>query len=90
MAGYRVTSFITRSDDEIYAHYKGCDIDIQREEEPVDGATFTIFVNDPNGGYLYDGCWGDEANTMDEALEEALLGSQLIMADQRKFNSAGK
>lgn len=36
-----------------------------------------IAVSSPEGGYAYDGWWGDSTNTMGEAFIEALKGAEI-------------
>lgn len=62
------------------ATHKGCEIQIERETDPVlreEGRLFYIIVIAPDGGHLYDGWSPIGANTMAEAKREALYGSQL-------------
>lgn len=74
------------------------DIDWDGEDEPPsdywtgpdDGMTFYITVRNAeiSFGTAYDGYWGDADNTLEEAVEQALLGSCLIDESQRKFARA--
>lgn len=84
MAGYRVRT-LERSDDEFYGRYRGAEISIERDHESHDHA-FYIIVKESTGFTLYDGWWGDRTQTLDHAIEEALLGSQMITEQQRKFS----
>ena len=57
------------------ATYKGHEIDISRER----GARpWYIQVTSPNGCFAYDGWWGEEWNSMEEAITQALVGSCLV------------
>ena len=57
------------------ATYRGHELDISKER----GARgFYIIVTAPDGCYAYDGWWGEEWSTMDEAIAQALMGSCLI------------
>jgi hypothetical protein len=68
-----------KTKDAFEATYKGHDIFIEREKARSDEpAGFYIIVRAPCGMYDYDGCWGDGENTIDQAIEEALVGSCLI------------
>lgn len=54
---------------------------------PEDGMAWYITVG-PVGtcyGSLYEGWWGNADDTLEEAVEEALIGSTLITEAQRKF-----
>lgn len=63
---------ITKQDEkELWAEYKHHIIEILKEDEGY----YIIVQGD--GGYLYDGYWGDDTNTFQEALDEALDGSEL-------------
>lgn len=62
-----------KNSKELWATYKNhYEIEILKED---DGGFFIIVQGDE--GYLYDGYWGDNDNTFDEALKEALRGSEL-------------
>lgn len=64
---------ITSQDDkELWATYKGAEIEILKED---DG--YYIIVTHEDGGYCYDGYWGDNEATFDDALTEAIKGSLL-------------
>ena len=64
-----------RTDEEFWATYRGHEIEINRER----GARgWYIRVTAPSGCYAYDGWWGEEWNTMDEAITQALVGSCLL------------
>lgn len=78
MSGFRIQKrFIyTRTNSEFHATYRGHDIQISFERK--DPKPFYIMVTAPSGEYAYDGWWGEEWNTMDEAIVEALRGSCLI------------
>lgn len=54
---------------------------------PEDGMAWYINVYNPEKsfGTAYDGWWGDADDTLEEAVEEALIGSLLITKDQRRF-----
>lgn len=56
---------------ELWATYKQHEIEILKEDEGY----YIIVQGD--GGYLYDGYWGDNSNTFEDALAEALEGSEL-------------
>lgn len=76
MASYRIKIIHEKSDDQFRGVYKGYEIEINREES----GGFYIYVRNPNVsfGTTYDGYWGEDDNTMDEAIHQALLGSCLI------------
>lgn len=54
---------------------------------PRDGEAYYIIVRNSEiaFGTAYEGYWGKDANTLEEAVEEALVGSTLIEKSQRKF-----
>lgn len=56
---------------ELWAEYKDHNIQILKEDEGY----YIIVQGD--GGYLYDGYWGDNEDTFEDALAEALRGSEL-------------
>ena len=85
---YRIKQVISKSADSFFGSYRGCVIEIDRDEDEIRGAAFNISVTTRDGGFLYDGCWGDPEDTIDEAIEEALLGSQLIDPEQCRFGIA--
>lgn len=65
---------IKREENVFWGEYKAHDIEIFRELSDED---WYIIVHSGRG-YLYDGYFPDSANaTIDEAIEEALKGSQL-------------
>lgn len=67
---------ITNTDNEFYGKYKKHSIHIQR----VIGESFYIQVIHPSGEYDYDGYWSNsEYETMDNAIIEALNGSELLI-----------
>jgi len=75
--GYRIQKrFIFEHTEFAFrARYKGHEIHITRER----GARpWYIQVTTPSGCYAYDGWWGEEWNTMEEAIAQALTGSCLI------------
>lgn len=61
------------SEDDFSTTYKGHSIEIHRCVE----GDFDISVH-VNGGYVYDGFWGDCDNTMEEAVKEALKGAMIL------------
>lgn len=95
---YRIKNTLD-SEHEFFATYKGYqvhvewqgDVDEQDgevfEEPPLDGMAYYIVVRNPeiSFGTAYEGYWGDARNSLEEAVEEALVGSCLIADDQRKF-----
>jgi hypothetical protein len=65
-----------KTEDSFVGLYKNHDIHIEREEHG-----FYITVTGPDGCYCYDGYWINydyPAPNIDDAIEEALKGSQLI------------
>lgn len=63
-----------------FGTYKGCEINIDRAK----GEEFYIQVRHTDGGYLYDGWFPDSTQAegigIDDAIEEALDGAQLLPA----------
>lgn len=57
--------------------YRGCCIEVERDPFCQRGG-FYIYVLSPEGGVLYDGWWGDFGKDINQAVEEAMTGSQLI------------
>lgn len=71
--------------------YKGYDISIYSMEASArPGRAWYIHVrnDDREFGTAYYGWWGNADNTLEEAVEEALIGSALISDHQCKFGSA--
>ena len=90
MGSYVIRKVVTKDADTFFGEYKGHTIEIWRDEEPLDHSQFTIMVTKKNCGMFataYDGDWGCSDNTMDEAIEEALLGAMLIDENQRRFQA---
>lgn len=91
MARYQIRKVFFRDDDEFMAEYKDHTIEVWHhpDEECSPNSSFDIVVTDNRADQFakaYEGCWGNPENTMDEAIEEALIGSHLITNEQRRFN----
>jgi len=68
-----------RNAKRIVGLYKDNIIEIEREKD----GRFYIFVSCPRVfGVFYDGWWGNSNNTINEALQEAFIGSK-IAEDKR-------
>jgi hypothetical protein len=88
MPGYRIVNVRERTDASFSGRYRGHDIQVDREpDDSADGMAFYIIVTAPSGMNAYDGWWGAWRNTLDEAIEEALLGSNLIAKEQRRHSA---
>ncbi|GAA4391768.1 hypothetical protein [Hymenobacter koreensis] len=70
--GRRFSKVVTYGTDEFFGFYKGCQIDISRRKRRD---SWSIDVRGKDGGYLYDGYF--DADTMQQALAEAISGAQL-------------
>lgn len=69
------------NEDEFDGFYKGYHIYVRRELSKIDiNDEFFISVEDKEGEYLYDGNWCPEKENVpiNDAIEEALVGSDLI------------
>ena len=85
MSGYRIRDVLKRTENEFFANYKGCTVQVDREEDPCPGGYFYIIVTTHGGGHLYDGWWGDEEHTLDDAIKQALRGS--LLAEEGGMNA---
>lgn len=72
--------FIKQSTDDVFlARYKNHDVSVKREPNDYRGrSSFYIQVTSPSGMYAYHGYWGYPNNTMEQAIEQALIGSGLL------------
>ncbi|UYZ60080.1 hypothetical protein [Hymenobacter latericus] len=70
--GRRFAKVVTYGTNEFFGFYKGCQIDLSRK---CKNSRWSIDVRHKDGGYLYDGYY--DADTLQEALEEAINGSCL-------------
>lgn len=84
--GYRVKTHL--NDGRCFeGRYKGYDISVYSMEETArPGRAWYIHVRDDDRefGTGYNGYWGNADHTLDEAVEQALIGSGLIDESQRK------
>jgi len=90
MKKYRILKKNIKVKSEFYflGYYKNHEIKIEKDNLTWDEESYTyprwyIVVTGPNGGVCYDGWWGDylRNTTIDDAIEEALMGSKLIKVD---------
>lgn len=73
---YRIKIVYERSSDQFLGRYKDHEINVSRDEPT---GNWYIVVTAPSGVYGYDGWWRDSVHrTMDEAIEEALIGAGLL------------
>jgi hypothetical protein len=81
--GWRITDKMIIEDvrGRFAAYYKNHSIDIERDMLSENNS-FYIQVFSENYGYAVDGWYGDESTTMEEAIQYALEGAQLIKAAQ--------
>ena len=72
---YRLGRVTKRTSKQIIGRYRDNDIEINREDD----GRFYIFVHNPyvSFGTSYEGWWGGKENTIDEALQQAFIGSQI-------------
>lgn len=64
-----------RTETVFWGEYEGCNIEVFRDTSDED---WYIIVNGKDGEYLYDGwCPDSKDSSMDDAIEEALHGSEL-------------
>ena len=72
---YRLGRVTMRNSKQIIGRYQDYDVEISRE----DSGRFYIYVYNPyiSFGTAYDGWWGDEQNTIEEALQQAFIGSRI-------------
>lgn len=86
----RIKKVLKNNEDIFEGFYKKHYILIEKEygEHTLAGYIFYIQVLDSDGLYCYDGYWdGEEQNnlypTMEDAVEEALIGSLLLKGDHK-------
>jgi len=78
---YRIKIIKEKTPDRFTGRYKQHEIHIEREDNDEHSCYggFYITVTGPDGCYCYDGWWNPyHYASIDEAIQEALIGSQLI------------
>lgn len=62
---------------EVSGYWRGNHVWVRRSKQLCNGAWY-IQVRHPDGGYLYDGWWGDISASPADAVEEAFRGACLL------------